>query len=142
MGLSGIVASGCGDDDDTPGNTAGASGSSGSGGRGGSDAGAGKGGSAGKGGTGGGTMDAATDVSNAQCRAAVNSGVACTDACFCNTCPTQIYTCFTAPECAAVLTCIRRTGCPDPTACQAACLPEISAASAYLMLLTNTAFQG
>src|SRR6185503_10607836 len=44
--------------------------------------------------------------------------------------------------CAAVLACINRTGCTGPTECQMACGPEITAASAFLALLTNTAFQG
>lgn len=139
LGLSGVVASGCGDDDDNP---TGAGGMGGTAGRGGSDAGAGKGGSGGKGGTGGSTSDAPTDVSPTQCRTRTDSGLVCTDECFCNTCPTQIYSCFSAPECANVLACIRRTGCMGLEDCPVVCAAEVGAAGAWLSLLTNPTFQG
>ena len=134
LGVSGIVASGCGDDDDTPPGAGGTGGSAGSSGA------AGKGGSGGKGGS---TMDAMTlDVSNAQCRMAVDSGTACADMCFCTTCPTQIYQCFNLPDCANVMACVRRTMCSGLTECASVCMAEVAAATpAALALLTNMNFQ-
>src|SRR5688500_243247 len=87
LGMSGIVATGCGDDDDTP------PGTGGSGGTAGRDGGAGKAGSGGTGGGKGGAggAEAGVDVTTAQCRMGVDSGMVCTDLCFCTSCPNEAY---------------------------------------------------
>jgi len=116
LGLSGIVAEGCGGDDNAaPGGTAG------SGGAGGGTGGASTGGG-GTGGTGGGTGGVkadgggsdAPDASRATCTAilaAADSGATCVDACVCANCASEADACFTDPNCARLVQCAIRNGC-------------------------------
>jgi hypothetical protein len=111
LGLSGILAEGCGGDDNAPGTggTAGTGGSGGgTGGKGGSTN-TGGGGTTGGGGSGG-AMDAGIDA-QAVCSAAINSGSMCADKCICDNCAKQAVACFADPNCRALVDCANRMGC-------------------------------
>jgi hypothetical protein len=122
LGLSGILAEGCGDDDTTP--PPGTAGSGGGGGTGGkaSTTNTGGGGSTGGGGTSGGTagtggnMDAGIDA-QAVCNSAIMSGSACTDKCICDSCATRAVACFADSRCRNLVDCGNRMMCAnaDPT---------------------------
>jgi len=136
LGLSGILAEGCGGDDSSGGPTgsAGTAGSGGSGGSGGSATGGGgaggsKAGSAGSAGTKGdsGPSDAPTDADyQAICRASgADSGNACLDKCICDECSKEAVACFSDPGCRNLVDCANRNGCSDTTCASMKCAGEL-----------------
>src|SRR5262245_49974734 len=115
LGLSGIVAEGCGGDDNAnPTTTTGGGGGAGGGTGGASTGGGGTGGTGGSGGgTGGAKADAGPDASQATCTAilaAADSGATCVDACVCANCASEADSCFTDPGCARLVQCATRNG--------------------------------
>ncbi len=122
LGLSGILAEGCGGDDNAPpGGTAGSGGSAGSAGSsntGGGGSGGSSAGTASTGGSAGGSMDSGIDA-RAFCSAAIMTGSDCVNACICDVCPTQAAKCFGDPACSNLVACANRNGCVDPDATKA-----------------------
>jgi hypothetical protein len=119
LGISGIIAGGCGGDDTS--GTPGTGGSAGSGvgstggGKGGSGGTAGSGGSAGNGGSV--PADARPDVDfKAICLGSTDSGSSCLNTCLCDNCAMQSVVCLSDPPCRRLADCANANGCLD-TAC-------------------------